>query len=94
MSTTTIRLDEDLKARLSAAAERKGKTAHALILDAIAETVELAEREEQFHRLAEERWAAVMVSGENRGLGRCPAYLQAKARGQPGARPKARKLAR
>ncbi len=31
MSTTTIRLPEDLKARVAAAAERAGTTAHSLI---------------------------------------------------------------
>lgn len=40
MSTTTIRLEEDLNARIAAAAKREGKTAHAFILDAIAHTVE------------------------------------------------------
>ena len=35
MSTTTIRLEDDLKARVAAAAERAGVTAHAFILDAI-----------------------------------------------------------
>ena len=33
MSTTTIRIDDDLKARVTAAAQRAGKTAHAFILD-------------------------------------------------------------
>jgi predicted transcriptional regulator len=41
MSTTTIRIEEDLKARIAAAAHVAGKTSHAFILDAIAQTVEL-----------------------------------------------------
>ena len=40
MSTTTIRIEEDLKARIAAAAHLAGKTSHAFILDAIAQTVE------------------------------------------------------
>ena len=40
MSTTTIRLEDDLKARINAAAAQAGKTAHAFILEAIAQTVE------------------------------------------------------
>ncbi len=36
MATTTIRLNEAMKARIAAAAERAGKTAHAFMLEAIA----------------------------------------------------------
>ena len=43
MSTTTIRLEDDLKARINAAAAQAGKTAHAFILEAIAQTVEQVE---------------------------------------------------
>ena len=39
MSTTTIRIEDDLKTRVAAAAEQMGKTAHAFILDALAQTV-------------------------------------------------------
>ena len=39
MSTTTIRLEDDLKARINAAAAQAGKTAHAFILEAIAQTL-------------------------------------------------------
>ncbi len=35
MSTTTIRIEDELKARVAAVAERAGKTAHACMLDAI-----------------------------------------------------------
>ena len=37
MSTTTIRLPDELKARIAAAAERTGKSTHTLILEAISE---------------------------------------------------------
>jgi hypothetical protein len=47
-----------------AAAERAGKTAHAFILDAIAQTVEQAEHGEAFHRVADERWANVLATGQ------------------------------
>ena len=64
MTTTTIRLEDDLKARVAAAAEREGKTTHAFILDAIAQTVEQAELDEAFQRVAEERWAKVLKTGK------------------------------
>lgn len=65
MTTTTIRLDDALKARLAAAAERAGKTSHAFIVDALAETVERAEREQEFHAVADERWAALLRTGKS-----------------------------
>ena len=40
MSTTTIRLPQDLKERIARAAERAGSTAHSFILEAIAEKAE------------------------------------------------------
>ena len=50
MSTTTIRLEDDLKARVAAAAEREGKTAHAFILDAIARTSPRADLDQRIDR--------------------------------------------
>ena len=91
MSTTTIRLDDDLKARLAIAAERAGKTAHAFILDAVTETVARAEAEAAFHRLADERWAHLLDSGESVAWSDTKSWLEARARGERLARPAARK---
>jgi len=63
MSTTTIRIDDDLKKRVAAAAERAGKTAHGFMLEAIAQTVEQAELNDEIHRVAEERWAKILAPG-------------------------------
>ena len=90
-STTTIRLEESLRARLAEAAERAGKTAHAFIIDAIAESVDKAELEEAFHRVAEERWARMLTSGKTVPSPAVRGYLEARARGETPARPKARK---
>lgn len=64
MSTTTIRIEDALKARIAAAAERAGKSSHAFILDTLAETVERSELDEELHLLAEERWASLMQTRE------------------------------
>jgi predicted transcriptional regulator len=64
MTTTTIRLEDDLKTRVAAAAEREGKTAHAFILEAIAHTVEQAELDADFHRIGEERCAKALDTGK------------------------------
>lgn len=91
MSTTTIRIEEELKARIGIAAERAGKTAHAFILDAIAQTVEQAEREAEFHQVADHRWEEILAGGKTLSWDDTRAYLEARAAGQAVQRPLARK---
>ncbi|MBR0657513.1 CopG family ribbon-helix-helix protein [Plastoroseomonas arctica] len=90
-TTTTIRIDEDLKRRVAAAAERRGKSTHAFILDAIAETVARAEDADILHHLAEARWANLLRTGESVPWDDAKAWLEAKARGENPPRPMARK---
>ena len=92
MTTTTIRLEDGLKSRVAAAAEREGKTTHAFILEAIAQTVEQAELDEAFHRVAEEHWTQALNTGETVPWDDAKAYLKARARGERARRPAARKL--
>lgn len=94
MATTTIRLEDDLKARVSAAAERAGKTPHAFILDAIAQTVEQAELDAEFQRVADERWTQVLATGKTVPWHEAKAYIEARARGERPRKPVARKLGR
>jgi predicted transcriptional regulator len=92
MSTTTIRIEDDLKARVAAAAERAGKTTHAFILDAIAQTVEQVELDDDFHRVADERWAKVLATGKTVPWDEAKAYFEARSRGERPRKPVARKL--
>lgn len=94
MSTTTIRIEDDLKARIAAAAERAGKTAHAFILDAIAQTVEQVELDDEFHRVADERWTKLLATGKTVPWDEAKSYLEARSRGQRPRKPVARKLGR
>jgi predicted transcriptional regulator len=94
VSTTTIRLPEDLKARIAAAAERAGTTTHALILEAIAERADEAERRSAFHELAEKRYAAIAATGRAIPWSEMRAYLEGRVAGKRPRRPVARKLAR
>ena len=95
MTTTTIRIEDDLKARVAVVAERAGKTAHAFIVDAIAATVEQAEQEDEFHRLADARWAKLLMTGKTVALDDAKTYLEARARGDTSAaRPVIQKFAR
>jgi predicted transcriptional regulator len=92
MPTTTIRLDDELKARVAATAERHGKTPHAFIVEAIASVVEQAETEAAFHRLADDRWAEIVQTKKSVPWSEAKAYLEARARGEKVKRPAARSL--
>jgi predicted transcriptional regulator len=94
MATTTIRIEETLKARVAAAAERAGKTVHAFMLDAIAQTVEQAELDGAFHRVADERWARVRTTGKTVSWDAAKDWLEARSRGESPHRPVARKRGR
>ena len=94
MSTTTIRLPEDLKERVAQAAERAGTTSHAFILEAIAERVDDAERRNDFHDTAERRYADIVTSGKTIPWSEMRAYLEDRLAGKKPTRPVARKLAR
>ena len=93
-TTTTIRIEDDLKARVAAAAQSAGKTAHAFILDAIAQTVEQVELDEAFHRVADERWANVLATGKTVPWDDAKAWLEARARGERPRKPAGRKPGR
>ena len=94
MATTTIRLEDAMKARVSAAAERAGTTAHAFMLDAIAQTVDQVEQDDDFHRLADARWTKVLVTGQTVPWDEARTYLEIRSRGGQADRPKARKPSR
>lgn len=88
--STTIRLEDALKQRIAAAAERAGKTPHAFMRDAIAQTVEQAEQDAAFHQLAESRWAQLLADGTSVGWDDARTWLEARAGGEQSARPVAR----
>jgi predicted transcriptional regulator len=94
MSTTTIRLPDDLKSRIAKAAKRRGTTAHSFILDAIAEKAEQAERQTQFDAEAEQRYADIVASGKTIPWTDMRHYLEQRIAGKTARRPVARKLTR
>jgi predicted transcriptional regulator len=94
MSTTTIRLPDRLKARVSAAAKRAGKTTHSFILEAIAEKTDEEERRSDFHEVAEKRYAGIVATGETIPWSEMRTYLENRLAGKKSRRPSARKLAR
>ena len=94
MSTTTIRIPDDLKARIAAAAKRAGTTPHGVTLEAITQRTEEEERRSEFHEVAETRYAANAVSGKTIPWNEMRAYLKGRVAGKKPRRPSARKLAR
>jgi predicted transcriptional regulator len=94
MTTTTIRIEDELKARVAAAAEQAGKTAHAFIVDAIAQTVEQVELDDAFHRVADTRWSHLLTTGKTVPWDDAKAYLEARARGERPRKPLPRKPSR
>jgi predicted DNA-binding protein len=94
MATTTIRIPNDLKARIAAAAERAGKTSHSFILEAIAEKAEQDERRSDFDDVAERRLSDIVASGKTIPWGEMRTYLEDRFAGKAARRPVAKKLAR
>ena len=94
MSTTTIRLPQDLKKRIARAAERAGTTAHGFILEAIAEKAEQEERRGEFRDEAERRYAGIVSSGKTVPWTEMRRYLERRLTRNKVTRPKPRTLAR
>jgi predicted transcriptional regulator len=94
MTTTTIRLPPDLKARVAAAAKKSGQSAHSFIVDAIAEKAEDAERRSEFHEVADRRFDAIAAQGKTIPWSEMRSYLEKRVAGRKPRRPASRKLAR
>lgn len=91
MSTTTIRLPDELKARIAIAAERAGKTTHGFILEAIAEKAELEELRADFSAEADARFARIVSSGETIPWSEMRQYLSDRLAGKSVPSPVAKK---
>ena len=94
MSTTTIRLPQDLKARVASAAKRLGKTSHGFILEAIAEKAAQEDRRADFEQVAEDRYAEIVASGKAVPWSAMREYLEARVAGRTPKRPVVKRLAR
>ena len=93
MSTTTIRLPEELKARIAKVAEREGVTAHGFILGVVEAKVGELERRRDFHDEADRRWQQFLADGNALDWNEVRASLLRDAQTAT-AKPRARKAAR
>jgi predicted transcriptional regulator len=87
MSTTTIRLSDELKQRVARAAEQAGVSPHSFILDAIAQKAEQAERQAGLQQQAESRYARMLQTGRSLPWAEMRAYLLDRAEGGSMLRP-------
>jgi predicted transcriptional regulator len=94
MTTTTIRLPDDLKARVAEAARQMGMTAHGFIVEAIAEKTAQTERWADFDAIAEARYAGIVASGKTIPWQEMRGYLEARMADKTTVRPAARRRAR
>jgi predicted transcriptional regulator len=93
MSTTTIRLPDDLRARVAQAAEHAGTSSHNFILQAIAEKTEREELQAGMRELSEQRLSRLLTSGASIPWEEMRNYLERRMAGKNAARPVGRKLA-
>jgi predicted transcriptional regulator len=91
MSTTTIRLPAELKARIACAAERAGRTTHSFILEAIAEKAEQEELRAGFDEEADARLGNIAASGKTIAWADMRHYLEQRVAGKQAPHPTAKK---
>ncbi|CAI0693010.1 ribbon-helix-helix domain-containing protein [Serratia quinivorans] len=93
MPTTTIRIPEELKARVAAVAEQAGVTSHSFILQAIAEKTQQEELRRNFEEEAEKRYANIVATGETIPWRDMRSYLESYVAGDTAAaKPSVKKL--
>jgi len=82
-------MQENLKARVAAAAKRADTTSHAFILEAIVEKTAREERRADFDAVAEDRYANIVATGKTIPWQEMRGYLEARIAGKAAARPEA-----
>lgn len=82
MSTTSIRIPDLTKRAVDELAKREGKTAHAFVLEAIEEKVELTRQRQAFLDEGRAALREVRENGRTVGLEEMADWLWARARGE------------
>lgn len=90
MSTTSLKLPDELKQRAVAAAEKKGVSPHAFMVDAIEQAASAAERWSSFVKEALAARQQVLKTGKGYDTREVHAYLRARIAGSKSPKPKAR----
>lgn len=90
--TTTLKLPEELKARIASVAQSTGKAPHALMIDALTVQMTLFERRQAFIASAMKAEQEVAEYGLVFEADEVFGFLQDKVNGKPAKWPKAKKL--
>lgn len=90
MSTTSLKIPEDVKQLAVAAAKQQGVTPHAFMVDAIRVAAVAAEKRAAFVADAVAARAEALDSGKGYPADKVHAYVRERARGKAVSRPKAK----
>jgi predicted transcriptional regulator len=90
MSTTSLKLPDDLKERAVAAARSQGLTTHAFMVEAIRQAATASEQRSRFIAEAEAARKAMLKSGKGYDASEVHAYLRDRIAGKAKNRPKAK----
>lgn len=90
MSTTSLKLPEDVKQLAAAAAKQKGVTPHAFMVDAIRAAATNAERRAQFVADAVVSRQEAVKSGKGYAAEQVHAYLRDRVQGKSARKPRAK----
>lgn len=87
-ATTTLKLPEELKARIAAVAQATGRTPHAFMIEALEVQARLAEMRQSFVNDAISSAAEVDAGGPLYAMEDVHAYILARTSGKTAKRPK------
>ncbi|HWY23836.1 MAG TPA: hypothetical protein VNX47_02890 [Nevskia sp.] len=90
MSTTSLKLPDDVKQLAAAAAKHRGVTPHAFMVDAIRTAAAAAQQRAEFVAEAQAARAETIKSGRGYAATEVHAYLAARAQRKNVAKPKAK----
>lgn len=90
MTTTSLKLSDELKQRAVAAAEKKGVSPHAFMIQAIEQAATAAERRASFVSEAQAAREQMLRTGQGYAANEVHGYLKARIAGKKPAQPKAK----
>jgi predicted transcriptional regulator len=90
MSTTSLKLPEEIKERAVSAAQKLGISPHAFMVSAIDQATAIAEQRAEFVAAARSARDAMLKTGKGYPANEVHNYLKARAAGKKASRPKAK----
>ncbi len=90
MSTTSLKLPNELKQRAAVVAQRQGITSHAFMIGAIEQAAAIAESRAKFVAEAEAARKLTLKSGKGYDADDVHTYLRNRAAGKKSTRPRAK----